>query len=93
MGVTMLTPVVLCLILGNFLDSLFGTAPILMLLFIVLGVMAGFRSVYMISRDMYQGEDSFEKTNVKAYMEKDRKDGTETTKKEKEDTTDAKHFT
>ena len=32
---------------GLYLDGVFGTAPWLMILFLILGVIAGFRSIYM----------------------------------------------
>ena len=73
-GISMLTPVCLCLIAGSLLDQLFGTYPVLMLLFTVIGVMAGFRSVYMISRDMYEGQDSYQKTSVQTNLQTEEED-------------------
>ena len=32
---------------GLYLDGVFGTAPWLMILFLILGVIAGFRSIYL----------------------------------------------
>ena len=32
---------------GLYLDGVFGTAPWLMILFLILGVIAGFRNIYM----------------------------------------------
>ncbi len=46
-GVSMVVPIFLCLILGSFLDKIFHTGNILMIVFIILGVCAGFRSVYV----------------------------------------------
>ncbi len=48
LGVTMLTTIFLCVGLGYVVDRHFGTK--LMVWFIVLGVVAGFRSVYILIR-------------------------------------------
>ena len=53
-GVSMIVPIFLCLILGSFLDKIFHTGNILMIVFIVLGVCAGFRSVYIMTKDFYK---------------------------------------
>lgn len=53
-GLTMLTTIFLCVGLGYVIDRQFGTK--LMTLFIVLGVIAGFRSVYILIR-RYIGKD------------------------------------
>ena len=43
-GISMLVPILICLGVGVFLDRLCGTSPLLMFIFIILGVAAGFRS-------------------------------------------------
>ncbi|MBQ6555483.1 MAG: AtpZ/AtpI family protein [Firmicutes bacterium] len=59
-GISMLVPILLCLCVGAFLDRLFGTSPVLMFIFIVLGVAAGFRSVYMlVAQDVNQKDDPY----------------------------------
>ena len=58
-GVTMLTTIFLCVGLGYLVDRHFGTN--LMVWFIVLGVVAGFRSVYILIR-RYIGNDDEKKS-------------------------------
>lgn len=43
--------VILGLLVGQWLDSKFGTSPWLMLLFLIFGLVAGFRSVYRLLRE------------------------------------------
>ena len=58
-GVSMILPIILCIILGSFLDKIFHTGNILMIVFIVLGVCAGFRSVYIMPIDFYKDKDTY----------------------------------
>ena len=58
-GVSMIVPIFLCLILGSFLDKIFHTGNILMIVFIVLGVCAGFRSVYIMTKGFYKDKDTY----------------------------------
>ena len=58
-GVSMVVPIFLCLILGSFLDKIFHTGNILMSVFIILGVCAGFRSVYVKTKDFYKDTDTY----------------------------------
>ena len=57
LGISMLVPILICLCIGVFLDRITGTAPICMIIFIILGVLAGFRSVYMLTLDFYKDKD------------------------------------
>lgn len=54
-GFTMLTTVFLCVGIGYLIDRYFGTR--LMAWFIVLGVVAGFRSVYILIRKFIGNSD------------------------------------
>ena len=66
-GKSMLVPILICLGVGVFLDRSCGTSPLLMFIFIILGVAAGFRSVYMLVReDIDQKDDPH-------YWKKDKK--------------------
>ncbi len=47
-GISMMTPIFLCLILGYYIDRYFGTHTIIFL--IILGVGAGFRTAYNVLR-------------------------------------------
>ena len=53
-GITMLVTVFLCVAIGMAVDNYFGTK--LLVWFIVLGVISGFRSVYILVRG-YIGDD------------------------------------
>ena len=57
LGISMLVPIFICLAVGIFLDRHLGTAPWLMIIFIVLGVAAGFRSVYMMTCGYFKDKD------------------------------------
>ena len=59
-GITMLVTIFLCIILGMGIDKLFGTK--LLVWFIVLGVISGFRSVFILVRG-YIGDDNGTKKN------------------------------
>lgn len=54
-GFTMLVTIFLCLGVGYLIDRRFGTH--LMVWFIVLGVLAGFRSVYILIRKFLDNSD------------------------------------
>ena len=51
MGLELGLSVIVGLLIGDFLDGFFGTEPWLLLLFLVLGLIAGYRSVFrMLSK-------------------------------------------
>lgn len=54
-GITMLVTVFLCIVIGMAIDNIFGTS--LLVWFIVLGVISGFRSVFILIRG-YIGDDN-----------------------------------
>ncbi|MBQ9519217.1 MAG: AtpZ/AtpI family protein, partial [Firmicutes bacterium] len=56
-GVSMFVPIFISLFIGVFLDRRLGTAPWLMMVFIILGVAAGFRSVYMMTQSYFKDRD------------------------------------
>lgn len=49
-GLSLVIATFLGLALGLWLDSKFGTKPILTIVFLVLGIIAGFRNYYIIMR-------------------------------------------
>lgn len=59
LGVSMLVPIFLCLLIGTFLDKVFHTGSVFMLVFIILGICAGFRSVYMLTKGFYKDKDTY----------------------------------
>lgn len=58
-AVSMLVPIFICLIIGRWLDGIFNTGGILLILFIVLGIGAGFRSIYYMVRSFWKDKDSY----------------------------------
>jgi F0F1-type ATP synthase assembly protein I len=67
-SLSMLTPILMCLFIGVFLDKLAGTSPLFLLIFILLGIGGGFRSVYMITKAFFDGEDTY--IDIKKYKGK-----------------------
>jgi ATP synthase protein I len=47
-GIAMVLAVVGCFFLGNWLDSKLGTEPYLAFLFLLIGIAAGFRNMYVL---------------------------------------------
>ncbi len=70
-GISMLVPILMCLFGGIWLDKWLGTAPIIMIVLIIVGVLAGFRSVYVLTKDFYKDKDSY--VDTKKYRDKGNK--------------------
>ena len=51
-GINMIVPILLCTFLGVFLDRLFDTSFITVILFF-LGAIAGFRNIYIFAKSIY----------------------------------------
>lgn len=58
-GISMLVPIFMCLFIGIWLDKIFDTKPIIMIVFILLGIGAGFRSVYVLTKSFYKDKDTY----------------------------------
>lgn len=71
LGISMVVPIFLCLMAGIWLDKVFSTAPVIMIIMILIGIGAGFRSVYILTRDFYKDKDTF--TDMTKYRNKDDK--------------------
>ncbi|PKM95324.1 MAG: F0F1 ATPase subunit [Firmicutes bacterium HGW-Firmicutes-1] len=48
-GFLMAIPIIGCILLGSYLDGLLGTNIIFLIVFTILGVMAAFRNLYVLS--------------------------------------------
>ena len=59
LGISMIIPIIFCLFIGRWIDRFFGTKPIFMIIFIIMGVAAGFRSVYMLTKEFYKDKDTY----------------------------------
>ena len=56
-GINMLVPVFICVFIGMWLDSHLGTGGLCVCILFFLGAAAGFRNIYIMSRDIYGDED------------------------------------
>lgn len=57
LGISMITPIIICILTGNFLDDKFNTSPWIMVISIFLGVGAAFRNLfYMVGKEMKKGK-------------------------------------
>lgn len=52
-GINMLVPIFLCTFLGMFLDKLFGTSFLVIVLFF-LGALAGFTNIFRLAKQLYE---------------------------------------
>ncbi len=59
LGISMIVPILMCVLLGSWLEEKFGIP--LTIPFMILGVLAGGRNVYMLAR--HANEDPEEKEN------------------------------
>ena len=64
MGITMIVPIGLGLFLGAFLDRKLNTAPIFLIVFILLGIAAGFRNIYHMTKSFVQTPAQVEQKQV-----------------------------
>lgn len=44
----MVVSILLCLFIGKWIDGKFGTEPIFIIIFTILGILAGFRNLYIL---------------------------------------------
>jgi ATP synthase protein I len=56
-GIAMVAATVIGLYIGRWLDAFFGTSPWLTALFLLLGIVAGFRNLYQTARHAQQTMD------------------------------------
>jgi F0F1-type ATP synthase assembly protein I len=73
LGISILIPILLCVFLGRLLDDFFNTGGIIFIIFILLGVGAGFRSAYDLTKSFCEEKNEKEHrfANPKEYMTKD----------------------
>ena len=50
MGISMVLALVIAIVLGYYLDKWFHTSPVFFLIFMVIGIVAGFRNIYVIMK-------------------------------------------
>lgn len=49
LGINMIVIIFGCFFLGRYIDKLFSTEPIFMIIFLILGVLSAFRNLYVMS--------------------------------------------
>ncbi|WP_343207867.1 AtpZ/AtpI family protein [Anaerolentibacter hominis] len=59
LGITMMVPIFLCLFVGSWLDKKLNT-NFLVILFLILGMLAGFRNAYYSVKSFLKEEDKSE---------------------------------
>ena len=47
-GISMFVPIFLCVLIGNYLDKITNLSPLFLIIFVILGVGAAFRTLYMM---------------------------------------------
>ena len=67
-GITMIVPILLCLYIGMKLDGWFGT-DYLFIVFVLLGVLAAFRNVYLLMRKFYAKDLEREEAELRYFAE------------------------
>jgi ATP synthase protein I len=50
MGISMVLAIVVAIAIGYYLDKWFKTSPVFFLIFMVLGIVAGFRNIYVVMK-------------------------------------------
>ncbi|MCR5792683.1 MAG: AtpZ/AtpI family protein [Lachnospiraceae bacterium] len=73
-GISMLVPVFLCAFLGLWLNKIFSV-DYLFIIFVILGVLAAFRSVYQLTRQFYQKDLDREIEEQRYFDELKKRDG------------------
>ena len=56
-SINMLVPIFICSFAGIYIDKLLGTSFVVIVLFFI-GALAGFRNIYLMSKDIYGDDDS-----------------------------------
>jgi ATP synthase protein I len=57
-GIAMVLAIFGCFFLGNWLDRILGTEPYFTLLFLLIGIVAGFRNLYVLIKKYFKDEKS-----------------------------------
>jgi ATP synthase protein I len=50
MGISMVMAMVIAIAIGYYIDKWFQTSPVFFLIFMILGIVAGFRNIYVIMK-------------------------------------------
>lgn len=80
-AISMLVPIFLCFFIGRAVDRILGVNGIFLIIFTVMGILAGFRSVYMIVKSFFKDKDTYVDMNK---IKRDIMKGDENIKNKKE---------
>lgn len=86
-GITIVVTIGMCFFIGKWLDAKFNTDPILLIIFILLGIGASFRNLYMMVMLDYKKEQKKEQQQ-RDLMYKNINKNTNTNNEEQEETSD-----
>lgn len=64
-GIKLVVPIVICTILGNWIDGLIGTKWIFSIFMMIVGIASGFLSVYKLIMSLNSEEDEEENSESK----------------------------
>lgn len=53
-GIAMFVPIFLCVLLGSFIDEKLGTGVVFLIIFIIIGVISSFRSLYVLTSKFFK---------------------------------------
>lgn len=67
-GISMITPILLCIFIGYQLDKYFNT-KFCIILFLVLGILAAFRNVYLLTAEFYAKDKKKEDEELKYFSD------------------------
>jgi len=52
-GISMIMPIIMGLYIGNWLDNRLGTGPVFLFIFIIMGIVSAFISVYKLTQRQF----------------------------------------
>jgi len=52
-GISMIMPIIMGLYIGNWLDNRLGTGPVFLFIFIIMGIISAFISVYKLTQRQF----------------------------------------
>lgn len=79
LGISMMVPIFLCVLVGNFIDKKAGTGWVLPI-FLFLGIAAAFRNVYYLLKPFYAKDKAREDAEL-AYIERLKAEGRQVAEK------------
>lgn len=52
-GISMFVPIFMCVIIGAFLDKITNLSPLFLIIFVILGIGAAFRTIYIMVKNFF----------------------------------------